>query len=311
MKVSVIIPTHNYAHFLPYTLTSVLKQTYGDWECLIIDNASADNTRAIVHDFEKKDVRFKYVFTEVKGLSNARNIGLKMAQGEYIQLLDADDLIDDRKLIEHVNFLNLHLNFDLIYSDARYFNDGKPSERKFSMHVKDVDWMPRISGNGNTLLNVLIKRNIFPVSAPLFRRKIVDCGILFNEQLSMLEDWDFWFRMAYKNFYFKYLNIEHAQTLIRIHSKSVSTNKLQMKICLLQLYSTYLFKYKLALKLRFYLLIRITEEFFDSLIQLSTKPIISNLSQNLTKTELLLLTLTFILLIPVYLILKLYRFLLQ
>lgn len=90
-KVSVIIPCFNQAQFLEETLQSVIKQTFTNWECLIIDDGSTDTSKIIAENYCNLDPRFQYVFQTNAGLSSARNTGLKLARGTYIQLLDGDD----------------------------------------------------------------------------------------------------------------------------------------------------------------------------------------------------------------------------
>lgn len=95
-KISVIIPTFNRAHIIRDTLESVINQTYKDWECLIIDDISNDNTEEVLESFLREDVRFKYFrrpLNRKKGATVCRNIGLEMASGDYIQFLDSDDVI--------------------------------------------------------------------------------------------------------------------------------------------------------------------------------------------------------------------------
>jgi len=97
--VSVIIATHNYGSFLPEALQSVLSQTYSDWECIIVDDASTDNTEVIAREWMEKDSRFQYIKNNRNlGASGTRNAGISSAQGEYIAVLDADDWWEPDKL---------------------------------------------------------------------------------------------------------------------------------------------------------------------------------------------------------------------
>ena len=90
--VSVIIPTYNREKFLPYALGSVKNQTYKDWELIIVDDGSTDNTEKVCKEFAKTiDQPVKYIYQENQGVAGARNTGLKHAQGEFIAFLDSDD----------------------------------------------------------------------------------------------------------------------------------------------------------------------------------------------------------------------------
>ncbi len=90
--ISVVIPAYNAEQFLDETLESVLSQTYENWECIIVNDGSTDNTEEIAKKWCEKDTRFRYFYKENSGTSDTRNLGIKKARGEYIAFLDADDL---------------------------------------------------------------------------------------------------------------------------------------------------------------------------------------------------------------------------
>ena len=92
--VSIIVPAYNYAKYIGECLDSVISQTFKDWECIIIDNCSTDNTSEIVKVYAANDSRIKYHYTDQKGVSLARNLAVKMSSGTYILPLDADDKIN-------------------------------------------------------------------------------------------------------------------------------------------------------------------------------------------------------------------------
>ncbi len=98
VKVSVIIPCYNQAFFLKEAVASVLAQTYTNWECIIINDGSTDNTEEVTKELIKDDGRFIYKKQINKGLPGARNAGLELCTGEFIQLLDADDALHPQKL---------------------------------------------------------------------------------------------------------------------------------------------------------------------------------------------------------------------
>ena len=101
--ISVIVPCYNQAHFLDETLNSILNQSYTNWECIIVNDGSPDNTENIAKKWMKKDQRFKYISKENGGLSSARNHGLKVAKGDFIQFLDSDDLLSFDKFKKSIN----------------------------------------------------------------------------------------------------------------------------------------------------------------------------------------------------------------
>lgn len=102
MKVSVIVTCYNQEAFLNESLGSVARQTYRDWECIIIDDGSTDTSAQIAKSWQEKDARFRYFYQENKKVSGARNAGLSKVEGDLIQFLDGDDILLPTKLEESV-----------------------------------------------------------------------------------------------------------------------------------------------------------------------------------------------------------------
>ena len=115
-KVSVIIPTYNRNKLVLDAIDSVLEQTFQNFEIIIVDDGSTDNTKTHIDSYQKKDTRIKYIFQENQGVSIARNTGLEAAQGEYIAFLDSDDRFLIDKLERQVFILENHHDIGLIYS---------------------------------------------------------------------------------------------------------------------------------------------------------------------------------------------------
>jgi len=231
--VSVIIPAYNYGRFLSETLDSVLRQSYDDFECIIVDNGSTDNTSDIILPY-LQDTRFKYIKQENLGVSVARNVGLKQAKGEYILFLDADDLIEKDKLKASVSYLMKHKDCDLVYSNMRYFKSENPSQHFFCFDCDsntESTWMKKIEGKGLNLIKDFIEGNIMVISSPVFKKGLMKEIGVFDEDIHYNEDWDFWFRMALENKRFKYLEGPETKALIRVHKTSASVNVLKMQIC--------------------------------------------------------------------------------
>jgi glycosyltransferase involved in cell wall biosynthesis len=240
--VSIIVPCYNYAHFLSQTLDSVFAQTYQNWECIIIDDGSKDDTRLIANRYLQKDVRFKYIYQDNQGLSSARNTGISNSRGKFLQFLDSDDLIERRKLEVQVSLLTQHEHVDIIYSNMRYFLTEDHTSRIYCMWLKpeeDREWMPKVSGSGNHVLDALLYENIMVVNSPLIRRSLLkDVGV-FDEELKSWEDWDYWLRCAIKGKFFYYDDSELTLALVRIHANSMSKSNWAM------MYNSYLVRKKM------------------------------------------------------------------
>jgi len=128
--VSVIIPTFNRADIIRETLDSVLAQTYSNFEAIVIDDGSADRTRAVVSAY--RDPRIKYSYKENGGLSSARNAGLDLARGEFIAFLDSDDVWHSWKLAAQVEMFRRHPEVGMIWTDMSAFtNDGQVTAERY------------------------------------------------------------------------------------------------------------------------------------------------------------------------------------
>ena len=112
--ISVIIPCYNQAKYLPDALNSLLSQSLQEWECVVIDDGSTDNIKEIMLPYLSGDKRIRLISQKNRGLSGARNSGLKNSSGKYLQFLDADDLIEKDKLRSHVSFLESNIDIDLV-----------------------------------------------------------------------------------------------------------------------------------------------------------------------------------------------------
>ena len=122
--VSIIIPCYNQATFISKAIASLQAQTCGDWECIVVDDGSKDNTAEVVANIALKEPRVRLLQKENGGSASARDLGLKEAQGKYIQFLDADDTISPDKLEKQVEFMERE-GLDVSYTAFCYDTDGK------------------------------------------------------------------------------------------------------------------------------------------------------------------------------------------
>ena len=241
--VSVIIPAHNYGRFITDTLDSLAAQTFADWECIVVDDGSSDNTPEVVQAYAQKDTRVRYVHQQNLRQAAARNNGIRHSSGKYFQFLDADDRIETRKLEWQVDYLERHADVDIVYGDARFFNDDNPAELMYSMWGHDKPWQPGVSGCGREVLLPLLELNNIMVNAPLTRRSIVKRVGAFDEALPPVEDWDFWLRCAEAGACFHFADIEGTRALVRSHPASSSKARLRF------VSSTLLMRKRLAARL--------------------------------------------------------------
>lgn len=235
MKVSIIIPSYNYAGFLGECLDSILAQSLADWEVWIVDDGSTDHTAQVSKQYQNKDKRIKYHYQENHGLSNARNKGLSLSTGAYLQFLDADDLISKHKLELQVKHLEENSKIGISYCQTWYFDTKFPQKIWEDFALKNQTRHPILDDQGFGLLQALIRGNFTTVSSPLVRRSIIEDGIVFPESVSNSEDWYFWLQCALHGNHFQYLPSPSAFTKIRVHDASMSQQKLRMYYGELQL----------------------------------------------------------------------------
>lgn len=184
-QVSVIIATYNREHFLFEAIKSVLKQTYQDFELIVIDDGSTDNTKTMIAKFD--DSRLYYTYQPNRGRSNARNSGLRLAKGRYIAFLDSDDLYLPEKLVLQVKYLDSNPHVGMIYTSA-YCIDHKGN--LLSHHYKAT-----ASGNIYKKIAFFVPVTI-TLPTVMVRREILAKAGGFDEKMHRFEDTDLWRRIA-------------------------------------------------------------------------------------------------------------------
>lgn len=224
--VSVIIPCYNYGHFLREAIASVMRQSYPNWECIIIDDGSSDNTREVAGELCLQDSRIKYIHQANQGTAAARNAGLKHSKGQFIQFLDADDLIEKHKFVCQIQFLIANPHIDVVYSGARMFS-GSMHERVF---LPEAIQELNTSGRGLNIVKDFLNGKLPLMSSPIFRRSILEDVGLFIEQIKASEDYEFWLRCALTDKSFYFLSVNNTNTLIRKGHQSLSCNTYKMFI---------------------------------------------------------------------------------
>ncbi|WP_281231894.1 glycosyltransferase family 2 protein [Flavobacterium gelatinilyticum] len=183
--VSVIVPCYNQGQYLVEALESICNQTFENWECLIIDDGSIDNTAEIAKSFVNNDSRFCYYFKKNSGVSSTRNLGLEKANGQYIQFLDCDDVLDVRKLELSLKELELNKNVQIVISNFRMFTDDiKVSSDPFCILDPSYFNLEGFLYQWNISFSLQMQCGFF--EALLFH------NIRFPENLSAQEDWVVW-----------------------------------------------------------------------------------------------------------------------
>ena len=221
--VSVVVPCFNYGRYLNDCVASLTSQSYANWECIIVDDGSTDDTADVCARLRETDPRVKYVRQENSGLSAARNAGIRLTQGEFVQLLDADDLLETNKLKVQAEFLEQHRDTDIVVGDTAFFSASLSlGVREGSRRVLNASHIPR---GPNGVLGALVRENICAVNAALVRRSVFDSVGLFNESLRAHEDWEFWLRCATRGQRFAFISAGGDCAMVRNHGSNMSTRR--------------------------------------------------------------------------------------
>ena len=218
--VSVIIPCFNQGCFLSEAINSVYNQTHSNWECIVINDGSADDTENIALEWAKKDERIKYVYKDNGGLGSARNEGLRAARGNFIQLLDADDMIESTKFSKQLSDLQGSNDYTVAISDHFPFEDTTKefsSDRYLSPFIDAQNFKKEIITEWEFRKSIPCHNFLIP------RKIIADHQLSFNEKLPNHEDWVFWSQLLYYTtaIYFQYDKL----ALYRMRSTSMTRNK--------------------------------------------------------------------------------------
>ena len=212
-KVSVVITCYNYGQYVETALQSVFSQTFQDFEIILVDDGSTDNSEEKIRPF-LSDSRLKYIKQENSGQAKAKNRGINESSGEVIAFLDADDKWDKTKLEKQ---LPLFLNKDVgvVYSKAKYIDEY---DHPVNIVLKDKYMRPR---NGK-VTDFLYMNNFVPFSSSIVRRACFDKFGLFDESLPMGIDWDLWLRLSTQ---YKFDFVDESLFIYRIgHSGQMSKN---------------------------------------------------------------------------------------
>jgi glycosyltransferase involved in cell wall biosynthesis len=214
--VSIIIPTYNRAHLIGETLDSVLAQIYTNWECIIVDDGSIDDTEEIIASYIKKDMRFQYYHrpkNRLKGANSCRNYGFELSKGIYLKWFDSDDIMHPDFLVKQVQALeqNKELDFCACQSLTFFQNSRKIEYNRANRNPKS-----------SLILSYLVKNHYFFTGAPLWKKEYFHQKELFDENLTDSQESDFHLRML---LYFpKYSYLKDFLFSIRRGNESITQN---------------------------------------------------------------------------------------
>lgn len=191
--VSIIIPTYNRADLLRETLLNVVAQSFTDWECIVVDDHSTDHTAQMMAQWVETDKRFKYFLKPADRPKNAaasRNIGLRHAQGKYIQFLDSDDLMHSHKLYEQIKRLKNQSQATLATCAWGFF---QKTDQPFELFENCADYRDFVNPKDYFDLIGAVG-GFYPIHSFLTTKAHIEKNGFFNENLTLNDDGEFFFR---------------------------------------------------------------------------------------------------------------------
>ena len=208
---SIIIPCFQQAKYLEECIGSLIEQSYSDFEILLVDDGSPDNTKEVAQAISKKENRLQYLYKPNGGLSSARNYGIQHAKGEYLVFLDSDDTLKPH-FLQHI-YNELSSGAEIAVTGYSYFNDSQSIHRSVSI-------------SSDLKFQSIIGSNICPPVSIGIHKSFLEKTGLFDERLNSAEDWDLWVRFFKAGAKLSIINQDLAN--YRVHEHSMSRNAVRM-----------------------------------------------------------------------------------
>lgn len=214
--ISIIIPTYNRASFIGKTLDSILAQTYKNWECIVVDDGSTDDTKEVLKAYCDDDSRFRFYMrpkNKPKGANACRNYGFELSKGDFINWFDSDDIMHPKKIIEQVEALE---NSEFKFSVCQSFVFKHSVSNILGLRSENIF-------SKDCFFDYLIQKNVWLTGAPLWSKSFLKTlNSLFDETLQVAQEWEFHCRVLSSTC--KYHVIAQPLVYIREHSESITYN---------------------------------------------------------------------------------------
>ena len=208
------MPTYNRARYIAEAIQSVQSQTLHDWELLVIDDGSTDDTEKIVQDISKTDPRVRYVRQEKnRGIAETRNHGVSLAQADYIAMLDSDDAwTSPDKLGKQLPFLEQNKKLGLIGTNASYMDENGTPVGRHTHFLSDDDYIRKTE----------LYRNILMQSGLLIRKSAIEKAGGYDASFTICDDHDLWLKIGRD---WQFMILPSVDLSYRIHSGGITKAK--------------------------------------------------------------------------------------
>ncbi len=213
--ISIIIPNYNYGRFIGETLQSVLDQTFTDFEAVVVDDGSKDNSVEVISSYAARDARMRLIQKKNGGLSSARNAAVPLLKGRLVAFLDSDDIWAPDFLSTMVEYFSKNPKVMVAFTNAQLFESdtGRLLGGWFGPNSRRTPYSGRIAAK------LFTEGNHIPIVTAVVKREVFDEAGLFDLRFRVGEDWDFWLRVAS---HFKIYYIDRELCRIRRHSSNSS-----------------------------------------------------------------------------------------
>ncbi len=184
MKISVLMPCYNAEKFIRRSIESVLSQSCPEFELVIVDDGSIDNTAAIIASYQDSRIRLLRLESNT-GIVTALNVGLEACRGIYVARMDADDICLEGRLTQQCDYLDSHPDVVAVGSAVINFNEAG--------HLVEIGYP---TDHFNILLHLLLFERTLCHPSVMFRANAVEAGVRYQEQRTLCEDYDLWFQLS-------------------------------------------------------------------------------------------------------------------
>lgn len=228
--VSIIMPTYNRAYIIERAITSVISQTYKEWELIVVDDASEDNTREIINKYICPQIRY-YVNEKNMGANISRNAGIQKAKGEFLAFLDSDNYWPSDRLELQVNIMKQNSPDKCFVYGCVRIADGK-----------DVRIVPEKIFTADELKRVELYENVVDTNTILVKRKLLMSVGGFEKDLPRLQDWELVLRMMYQ-YQIEGIGCKDCFSYSEIQENSIGRSYSKLVVAMAFLYKKYMCKY--------------------------------------------------------------------
>ena len=223
MKISIITASYNYAQYIEQAINSIIRQSYQDWELIIVDDGSCDNSLKIIKSYCQKDGRiklFQHENGQNKGLKETILLGIEHACGEWIAFLESDDYFAPDNLLKKIETINKYPEVKLVFNKVKFIPQEKRNQQK--IYEKTQKKLSKMNFPRNMFYEFYINNMILTFSCVMVETKTIK-NANFNTPTDSILDWWLWIHIAHKNLFYY---IDEELTAWRLHETSyIKTGK--------------------------------------------------------------------------------------